>query len=502
MAIPHRIIIVGSGVFGLSTAYYMSLNQKFSNSQIILLDAWNFEPDSRSTSVQNPGAANSDTSRIVRRAYPKGPYAALAYESVERWRTDWGADGRYVEQRLLFSGEGGPLEAPKKMGETVNYVKDAYATGCEMTPGGAGALEIWDSLDKIRSELQATKHENADSGKESSLRGFVSRDCGYANSGATIEWLRQEIIRMGRVDIRVGQVQKLLYSNGRARINGVVLADGTEIHADLTIIAAGCHSARILQLPNMCTVESAYVAYIQLTESEAQELRRRQWPLIVNTHRGVFCVGPDQENCLKLGQCSTGSRVEILKSAHPMDRDEAAKLRSAADSSVQPDWANPGTGWGGKVALTNNGEVVDDDPDVNKALAAFRGFLLELLGPRDDFGSLDVPERHDPLLNSIAVRPFARVRRCWYNDTPSYDFIVDYHPSYGTSLFIASGGCDHAFKFMPVLGEKVVSIILRRLGDVPKISSREGTSLLEELCSLWKFPDHLVGEQERRGAKL
>ncbi|RBR10282.1 uncharacterized protein FIESC28_09532 [Fusarium coffeatum] len=499
MAIPHRILIVGSGVFGLSTAYYMSLNQKFSKSQIILLDAWNFEPEFPSTSVQNPGAANSDTSRIVRRAYPKGPYAALAYESVERWRTDWGADGRYVEQRLLFSGEGGPLGAPKKKGETVNYVKDAYATGCEMTPGGAGALEIWDSLDEIRSNLQGKTEVSNETGQESksSQRGFVSKDCGYANSGATIEWLRQKLIRMGRVDLRVGQVQKLLYSNGGARVNGVVLIDETEIHADLTIIAAGCHSSRILQLPNMCTVESAFVAYIQLTESEAQELRKRQWPLIVNTHRGVFCVGPDQDNCLKLGQCSTGSRVEILKSAHLMDRDEAARLRSEADSNIQPDWANPSTGWGGKVT--------DDDPEspaVNKALAAFRGFLLELLGPQDDFGSLDVSKRHDPLLNSIAVRPFTRVRRCWYNDTPSYDFIVDYHPSFGTSLFVASGGCDHAFKFMPVLGEKAVSIILRRLGDVPKASSREEASLLEELCRLWKFPDHLVSEKERRGAKL
>src|SRR6478735_7772791 len=110
----------------------MSLDQRFSNSQIILLDAWNFEPDSPSTSVQNPGAANSDTSRIVRRAYPKGPYAALAYESVERWRTDGGEEGKNIEERVLFSGQGGPLKAQRGRGETLIYVKDAYATGCEM----------------------------------------------------------------------------------------------------------------------------------------------------------------------------------------------------------------------------------------------------------------------------------------------------------------------------------------------------------------------------------
>lgn len=130
----------------------------------------------------------------------------------------------------------------------MNYVKDAYATGCEMTPGGAGALEIWDSLDEIRFNLQGKTEVSNKRGQESksSLRGFVSKDCGYANSGATIEWLRQKLILMGRVDHRVGQVQKLLYSNGGALINGVMFLNGTEIHADLAIIAAGCHSSRII----------------------------------------------------------------------------------------------------------------------------------------------------------------------------------------------------------------------------------------------------------------
>lgn len=149
---------------------------------------------------------------------------------------------------MLFSGEGGPLGAPKKKDETVNYVKETYATGCEITPGGAGALEIWDSLDEIRSNLQGKTEVSNERGHESksSLRRFVSKDCGYANSGATIEWLRQKLIPMGQVDLRVGQVQKLLYSNGGARINGVIFVVGTEIHADLTIVAAGCHSSRII----------------------------------------------------------------------------------------------------------------------------------------------------------------------------------------------------------------------------------------------------------------
>jgi glycine/D-amino acid oxidase-like deaminating enzyme len=32
------------------------------------------------------------------------------------------------------------------------------------------------------------------------------------------------------------------------------------------------------------------------------------------------------------------------------------------------------------------------------------------------------------ILPSLAERDFDRVAVCWYNDTPSGDFIIDYHP--------------------------------------------------------------------------
>lgn len=47
----------------VSTAYHMSRDVRFATSEIILLDTWDFEPDSKTISVQNPGAANADTSR-------------------------------------------------------------------------------------------------------------------------------------------------------------------------------------------------------------------------------------------------------------------------------------------------------------------------------------------------------------------------------------------------------------------------------------------------------
>lgn len=59
-------------------------------------------------------------------------------------------------------------------------------------------------------------------------------------------------------------------------------------------------------------------------------------------------------------------------------------------------------------------------------------------------------------------------------NSPAADFIVSYHPSY-EGLFLATGGSGHAYKFFPILGDKIVDAL-------------EGT-LDAELSELWKWPE-------------
>ncbi|OCK74421.1 putative fructosyl amino acid oxidase [Lepidopterella palustris CBS 459.81] len=497
MAVPASIIVVGSGVFGLSTAYAMSRDARFADTKLVLVDRWDFEPDSATSSVQNPGAANADTSRIIRRDYPHGPYAALACEAREHWRAEFGENNRYVEQRLLFSAEGCSLERPKKDGETINYIKNAYALSCEITPNGKDGLKILDSLSEIRSELGISsslpRSLSAEEDKEiNRLRGYISDDCGWANAGVSIEWLRQQVIRLGRVEFRTGQVENLVFTSDKQQVQGVRLVDGAVITADLTIIAAGSQSPHILGMPNLCDVYSEVVAYIQLSEDEADELRRRNWPLIVNAHRGVFTTGPDHDNCLKLGHFSHSGMVDVLRSAGI----ELGSRTDMSESSPDQQWKNPNFGWGGDVTLSERGDVVDYESDkMLKTLADYRVFLLELLGPSalEGWSTRDHDQaKSDSVLNSIAVRPFARVRKCWYTDTPSLDFIVDYHPSYGKSLFVATGGNDHAFKFLPIIGEKVIAIALHHRGVASASPAPQANPSVEELCHLWRFPVELL----------
>ena len=63
------------------------------------------------------------------------------------------------------------------------------------------------------------------------------------------------------------------------------------------------------------------------------------------------------------------------------------------------------------------------------------------------------------MLPALGDRPFESTRICWYTDTPTADFIVDYVPG-RKGLFLATGGSGHAFKFLPVLGDVIVDIML------------------------------------------
>ena len=89
------------------------------------------------------------------------------------------------------------------------------------------------------------------------------------------------------------------------------------------------------------------------------------------------------------------------------------------------------------------------------------------------------------VLPDLADEPFWSTRVCWYADTPTGDFLVDFVPGFGNTLLAAGGGSGHAFKFVPVLGERV----LERM---------EGC-LESDLAELWRWRSEEEAAQGWRG---
>src|SRR5689334_22504431 len=80
---PSSILIIGSGVFGLSTALALASRDVFAQSSITVIDR---SDPSQPGAFPSPDAASVDTSRIIRADYADPAYAALGDEAQVQWR--------------------------------------------------------------------------------------------------------------------------------------------------------------------------------------------------------------------------------------------------------------------------------------------------------------------------------------------------------------------------------------------------------------------------------
>ncbi|CUM67347.1 uncharacterized protein PRCAT00005040001 [Priceomyces carsonii] len=62
------------------------------------------------------------------------------------------------------------------------------------------------------------------------------------------------------------------------------------------------------------------------------------------------------------------------------------------------------------------------------------------------------------IMPSLCELPFDRTKLCWLTQTTTSNFIVDYYPE-AKNVLITTGGSAHAWKFVPVIGDKVVDFI-------------------------------------------
>ncbi|KAJ3567524.1 hypothetical protein NPX13_g6736 [Xylaria arbuscula] len=107
--VPKSILIIGSGVFGLSTALALTQRSEFpSNTPITIIDR---SPDPDVFPARD--ASSIDSSRIIRADYADLAYAELAAEAQKHWRQNiedpksLGGEGRYNKSGLLLAAENG-----------------------------------------------------------------------------------------------------------------------------------------------------------------------------------------------------------------------------------------------------------------------------------------------------------------------------------------------------------------------------------------------------------
>lgn len=356
---PQHILIIGAGVFGLSTALSLLSRRNYESTRITILDG--------SPTLPNPSGSSVDANRIVRADYAHKHYSQLALEAQELWRhrgkDEWGGEDRYHEPGFVLSADQ----------DQDDYLKEALANVRRLaTDDGIGRSD----LKKIQ-ELYGQDELRKATGYEgvSGDHGYANFNSGWADAGACVAYVLRRIESEGggRVAIRSGAaVAKLLFAAGECR--GVELVGGEQINADLTVVAAGAWSPTLIDLQGRCLATGQAMAYIEITEAEQREMEHR--PTIMNMSRGMFIIPPRGKE-LKIARHGYGYR-NLVKIPKYILQSEAAS--GEGDGFVEISVP--------KVGVSIPLEAED----------ALREALREL-----------VPQ--------MAERPFSRTRICWYCDT-------------------------------------------------------------------------------------
>ncbi|KAL4800462.1 FAD dependent oxidoreductase [Aspergillus venezuelensis] len=403
MALPENILIVGGGVFGLSTA--LSLSHRHPNSKITLLES--------SPTIPNPHGSSVDTSRIIRADYSNLTYAKLASEAVDLWRsTEWGHEGRYTQNGLLLVYPEGNSTAKEYTTKSYHNVKGL----------GEDAQFLPTKKDVLSAAPAYGETLNV-------AGGYVNWSSGWADAEAGVRFAKEKLDKEGKVKFRTGEVARLLLdSSDNKTVKGVILNDTnkTTITADLVILATGAWTASLVDLRGRAVSTGQAIAYMRISDDEQKRLENL--PTILNFATGIFII-PPRHNLLK-----------IARHAYGYHNPKAVPVPGTSDNKVEETM---------HVSLPEKGVPIPLEGE-----RAFRDALAQLLP-------------------TFAEREFVDTRICWYTDTPKGDFIITPHPTH-PHLFLATGGSGHAYKFFPLIGEKVVDAL-------------EG-NLAPELQELWKWP--------------
>ena len=346
-----------------------------------------------------------DTNRIIRPDYADPAYAALAQTAQNLWRnSEWGADGRYSESGLCLTAEAGREDYVTKSLSNVRALNALQREQEQHSQNGSdvnrsGNAPTKDKAIKVlRSNAEIRRITRT--GGASGTSGYLNPSSGWADAEAAMRYLHQLVLSVNRVNFVTARVIRLSINHHTSAATGALLSTGETLTADLTLVAAGAWTPSLLDLRGIASATGQVLAYLDLSPQEQADLAGG--PVQLNMSTGLFVI-PPHNRVLKVARHGYGY-VNPVRIPHPEDPE--------------------GEVWGEKDIVVSLPRTKQDDPGLwipREGEEACRRALREL-----------VP--------SVAERGFSYSRICWYTDTPRGDFLITYHPRYGRSLFVATGG--------------------------------------------------------------
>lgn len=301
----HPILIVGAGVFGLSTALELS-SRGYKN--ITILDRY---------TPPVPDGSNVDISRVIRTEYADPVYSFMAQEALDGWKTQYKDHYHHTGFVMLSETSNNPYIA-----KTLE-INHAQGKSLDEFANGNGLKGLYPDL----------------RGDYSNLHAYHNTEGGWADAEGSIRYLSYRCSQAGVSFITGERGTVLSLRREGLRIVGVNVLNGDFIPASMVILCTGAWSNLLLDLSHAASASGQPVGFIQLAPDQARSIQRI--PVMINLSSGIFVFPPHPgTNILKVARHSYGFGTSMRR--HEDGRTVSAPKRDSnnANRSFLPEEAD------------------------------------------------------------------------------------------------------------------------------------------------------------------
>ncbi|PGG96348.1 hypothetical protein AJ79_09621 [Helicocarpus griseus UAMH5409] len=408
------ILIIGAGIFGVSTAILQESQY------------WMSPP------YPPPRAALTDTSKIVRADYTNPFYMEMAYEAMDAW-----ANWPIFTKAGVFNRTGWLVFDYQDKDRSTRIRNCFRASSTE----DVTVDFTWkDVNEKWPVELGQVKGE----GLESS---YSSPSPTWADASGSLKVMLDEAVRLG-VRYEVGEVSRLV--QGQNGIENLFTKDGRIFRAKKILLTTGAWTSQLMspledelgfsdaeRVESQLTAEGVPIVQFKLSKEEVEQYSRL--PIIVYGSGGIF-HHPFQ----------TPLATALITQNRPI-----APANEGEDFKIQHYRLLEYRDHGDRTyhyGSSRPGPIYRSDDLKEKHLGHIRMRLPQIIG--DD--------------RQVTWRA------CWESVRPDKDQLIARHPHPRLSnLYFAVGGSFHSWKFLPTIGIYVVNV-LEEVGNGKERDQRWG----------------------------
>jgi len=442
------IIIVGAGVFGLSTAIHLA-RRGYRN--VTVYDRHSYD-QSQFSYFKGADSASADINKIIRSAYGGVDiYQDLSLEAIEHWKA-WNDRLRQgvnlppglTEHDRVFVPNGN-----LSMTDAAEISEFDRATISSMEAAGhpLSQLDITNERDREVAKQKGFGFSIDAFGRErrgQTNAAVLDTTGGTAIADKACRFALHEARSLGVkfvLDPVRGSFKALKYNDGSHKeIIGIETADGVLHHARMTVMACGAWTSSIVpELDGLCEATAGTVAMIKIPRNShlwdrfsPEQFPSWQWNMRHGAEGGMYGFARNDEGWLKIG-------YRGVKYTNPVGQHDGV------ERSV------PITRW---TSDQSGGPTLTSAPA--QALNVIKRFLHDYL-----------PELAEAGLG------ISYTRICWYNDSFDNHLVVDRIPGVD-GVMVATGDSGHAFKYLPIIGDRVVDIM-------------EGKGLERDCIRAWRW---------------